>query len=166
MTDKYSVIRIIYYDTDDGFDSGINTYRKANKVLASITVADVKSFLDKQKSRQNKPYRGFNSYVSPKALHEFHIDIGDWTQSASDNNGCRYMFLAVDTFSKYIHVVPIKDKQPAYSVRAFTEILNVIGVPSQMMSDREGAWESTEFIKLLNRHKIKHIISSSPPTVF
>ena len=31
------------------------------------------------------------------------------------------------------------------------------------MSDREGAWESTEFIRLLNKHKIKHIISSSPP---
>ena len=31
------------------------------------------------------------------------------------------------------------------------------------MSDREGAWESTEFVKLLNEHKIKHIISSSPP---
>ena len=88
----------------------INTYRKANKVLNSITVADVKTFLDKQKSRQNKPYRGFNSYVSPKALHEFQIDIGDWTESASDNNGFRYMFLAVDPFSKYIHCVPIRDK--------------------------------------------------------
>ena len=75
MTDKETVIRQIYYDKDDGFDSVINTYRKANKVLNSITVADVKTFLDKQKSRQNKPYRGFNSYVSPKALHEFQIDI-------------------------------------------------------------------------------------------
>ena len=100
MTDKDSVIRSIYYDKDDGFDSVINTYRKANKVLASITVADVKSFLDKQKSRQHKPYRGFNSYVSPKALHEFHIDIGDWTQSASYNIGCMHMCLAVGTFSK------------------------------------------------------------------
>ena len=73
------------------------------------------------------------------------------------------MFLAVDTFSKYIHCVPIKNKQPAESIRAFNEILNVIGVPTQIMSDREGAWESTEFIELLNKHKIKHIISTSPP---
>ena len=138
MTDKETVIRQIYYDKDDGFDSLINTYRKANKVLNSITVADVKTFLDKQKSRQNKPYRGFNSYVSPKALHEFQIDIADWTESASGNNGFRYMFLAVDPFSKYIHCIPIKDKKPAESVRAFTEVLNVIGVPTQIMSDREG----------------------------
>ena len=58
MSEKDSVIRGIYYDKDDGFDSVINTYRKANKVLNSITVADVKTFLDKQKLRQNKPYRG------------------------------------------------------------------------------------------------------------
>ena len=56
-----------------------------------------------------------------------------------------------------------KNKQPAESIRAFNEILNVIGVPTQIMSDREGAWESTEFIELLNKHKIKHIISTSPP---
>ena len=31
------------------------------------------------------------------------------------------------------------------------------------MSDREGAWESTEFVKFLNKHKFKHIISTSPP---
>ena len=74
--DKDRVIRQVYYDIDTGFDSVINTYRKANKISSSITLADVKAFLDKQKSRQNKPYRGFNSYVSPKALHEFQIDIG------------------------------------------------------------------------------------------
>ena len=73
------------------------------------------------------------------------------------------MFLAVDIFSKYIHCVPVEYKKPAESIRAFKEILNVIGVPKNVMSDREGAWESTVFVRLLNEHKIKHIISSSPP---
>ena len=31
------------------------------------------------------------------------------------------------------------------------------------MSDREGAWESTECVKFFNKHKIKHVISASPP---
>lgn len=163
MTDKEAVLRQIYYDKDTGFGSISETYRNANKVLNTITYQDTKDWLDKQKSRQTKAYRGFNSYVSPKALHEFQIDIGDWTETAADNNGFRFMFLAVDTFSKFIHCVAIRNKQPAESVRAFEEILKVIGVPSQIMSDREGAWESKEFVRLLNAHKIKHIISSSPP---
>ena len=163
MTEKDSIIRSIYYDKDDGVDGILATYRKANKVLNTITVADVKAWMDKQKSRQTKPYRQFNSYVAPKALHELQIDIGDWTQSASDNDGFRYMFLAIDIFSKIIHCIPIKDKKPPESIRAFTEVLNVIGVPSQILHDNEGSWVSTEFIKLLNKHKIKQIISSTPP---
>ena len=67
MPDKDSVVRGIDYDKDDGFDSVFNTYRKANKVLNTITVADVKAFIEKQKGfyKQTKPYRGFNSYVAP-----------------------------------------------------------------------------------------------------
>ena len=87
-------------------------------MLNAITVADVRSFIEKQKRsyQQTKPYKGFNSYVAPSALHELQIDIGDWTHSAEDNNGFRYMFLATDVFTKSIHCVPIKDKQPQESM--------------------------------------------------
>ena len=95
-------------------------------------------------------------------MQELQIDIGDFTKSSAVNDGFRYMFLAVDIFTKFIHCVPVKDKKTKESIRAFNEILEKIGVPENIMSDREGAWESTEFIKLLNEHKIKHIISSSP----
>ena len=166
MTDKSEkdhVIRQIYYDVDTGFGSISETYRDAQKILNTITYNDVKDFLERQKSRQTKAYRGFNSYVANEPLQELQVDLGDFTASSDVNNGFRYMFLAVDIFSKYIHCVPVKDKKPAESIRAFKEILEVIGTPQRIMSDREGAWESTEFIRLLNQHKIKHIISSSPP---
>ena len=159
---KDIVIRRVYYDVDTGF-GGINeTYQNAKKILNTITYNNVKDFLERQKSRQFKKYSSFNSYVASKPLQELQIDIGDFTKSAEVNDGFRYMFLAVDIFSKYIHCVPVKDKESPESIRAFKEVINVIGVPENIMSDREGAWESTEFIKLLNEHKIKHIISSSP----
>ena len=66
--EKEHVIRQVYYN-EDGFYGVSETYRKANIILDSITVANVKSFLDKQKGRQTKAYSGFNSYVAPKALH-------------------------------------------------------------------------------------------------
>ena len=114
MSDKDSIIRSIYYDADDGFDSIINTYRKANKVLNTITVAEVKAFIEKQKGsyKQTRPYRGFNSYVAPKALHELQVDLAVFTDSSKDNDGYKYVFVAVDIFSKYICAVPIKDKKP------------------------------------------------------
>jgi LAS superfamily LD-carboxypeptidase LdcB len=109
MADKDSVIRGIYYDKGDGFDSIINTYRKANKVLDTITVTAAKLFTEKQKGsyKHIKPYSGFNSYVAPKALFEFQVDLAIFTDSAPDNNGFKFAFVAIDIFNKCIWAVPI-----------------------------------------------------------
>ena len=79
------------------------------------------------------------------------------------NNGFRYLFVAVDIFTKKAHGVAIKDKQPAESVRAMKEILKVIGVPEVLYHDNEGSWNSGDFVQLLNQNNIKQIITSTPP---
>ena len=163
QSNKDKIIRQIYYDSDSGFGSIAETHREAKKILNSITYNDVKDFLERQKSRQTKGYRGFNSYVADKPLAEIQIDIADFTASGALNNGFRYLFVAIDIFTKHCHAVPIKDKQPAESVRAMTEILKVIGVPEVIYHDNEGSWNSGDFIELLNQNKIKQIITSTPP---
>ena len=163
QSDKDKIIRQIYYDSDNGFGSISETHREAKKILNSITYNDVKDFLERQKSRQTKGYRGFNSYVADKPLAELQIDIADFTASGALNDGFRYLFVAVDIFSKHCHAVAIKDKQPAESVRAMKEILKVIGVPEVLYHDNEGSWNSGNFIQLLNQNKIKQIITSTPP---
>ena len=99
QSEKEQVIRTIYYD-DDGFDNIKTTYEKSKNVLPSITLDDVKQFLSKQKIRQKKDYRGFNSYVAEKPLHELQIDLADFTRSAEENNGIRYLMTGIDVFSK------------------------------------------------------------------
>ena len=163
QTDKDRIIRQIYYDSDSGFGSIAETHRESKKILNSITYNDVKDFLERQKSRQTKGYRGFNSYVADEPLAEIQIDIADFTMSGAINDGYRYLFVAVDIFTKFAHGVKIKDKQPAESVRAMKEILNVIGVPEVLYHDNEGSWNSGDFIQLLNQNKIKQIITSTPP---
>ena len=66
--DKNQIIRGVYYDVDTGFSIISETYREAKKILSSITYNDVKEFLGRQKPRQTKPYRGFNSYVAHEPL--------------------------------------------------------------------------------------------------
>jgi hypothetical protein len=163
QSERDKIIRQVYYDSDSGFGSIAETHRESTKILNSITYNDVKDFLERQKSRQTKGYRGFNSYVADKPLAEIQTDIADFTASGALNNGFRYLFVAVDIFSKYAHGVPIKDKQPAESVRAMKEILKVIGVPEILYHDHEGSWNSGDFVQLLNQHKIKQIITSTPP---
>ena len=109
--DKAQIIRSIYYDSESGFGSINDTYQQAKKVLSSITYNDVKEFLERQKSRQTKPYKGFNSYVAHEPLQEIQIDIADFTRSVKENDGYRYCFVAVEVFTKFCHAVPIKDKK-------------------------------------------------------
>ena len=163
MSDKEKIIRQIYYDVEDGFGSIIETHKKAHHILNTITLNDVKEFLNKQKSRQTKAYRGFNSYVAKEPLQEIQVDLAIFTDSAPDNNGYKYAFVAVDIFTKICHAVPIKDKKPQESIRAVEEIFEKIGVPEVIYHDNEGSWSSTQFIILINSHKIKQIITSTPP---
>ena len=161
--EKDKIIRQIYYDADSGFGSIADTYKASKKVLNSITYDDVKDFLSRQKVRQFKGYRGFNSYVAKEPLQEIQIDIADFTRSAEENGGIRYLFVAIDIFTKICHAVPIKDKKTPESIRAMKEVLEKIGKPETIYHDNEGSWNSTEFIRLLNEHKIKQIITTSPP---
>ena len=42
--------------------------------------------------------------------------------SAPDNNGFKYAFVAVDIFTKICHAVPIKDKKPEESIKAMKKL--------------------------------------------
>ena len=160
--EKEKVIKQIYYD-EDGFGSIKETYENSKKVLNSITLNDVKQWMDKQTIAQLKPYKGFNSYVAHHPLQEIQIDIADFTRSGSFNKNYRYLFVAVDIFTKFCHAVPIKDRQPQESVRAMTEIIEKIGKPENVYHDFEGSWTSIPFIRLLNEQKIRQITVSTPP---
>ena len=161
--EKDKIIRQIYYDADSGFGSIAETYKASKKVLNSITYDDVKDFLSRQRVRQFKGYRGFNSYVAKEPLQEIQMDIADFTKSAKANGGIRYLFVAIDIFTKICHAVPIKDKNPPESIRAMKEVLETLGKPETIYHDNEGSWSSTRFIRLLNEHKINQIITTSPP---
>ena len=135
---------------------------EAVKKDPSIRYSDVKSYLDKLPHRQTQfTYKGYNSFVSPHPLFEIELDLIDMTVKAEENDGYRYAMVGIDNFSKFAWAVPMKNKASADVVTAFKEIIEKIGKPAQLYSDREGAFESREFIKLLNDNKINHLISNA-----
>ena len=107
---KENVLRKVYYN-EDGFGSINETYKEAKKQLNTITIEDTKTWLEKQKGRQTKAYKGFNSYVADEPLEEIQIDLVDFTKNASENDGYRYCLVAVDVFTKMLWGVPIKNKK-------------------------------------------------------
>ena len=52
------------------------------------------------------------------------VDLADMQLLSKYNKGIRCILCAIDLFSKYAFVVPLKDKNGATIVNAFQEILN------------------------------------------
>ena len=159
---KEATIKKVYENAASGYGSIRDTYRQANKINPGIRYVDVKEYLNKQQHRQTQlKYKGSNSFVSPHALFEIEADFIDMTKAAEENDGFRYAFVAIDNFTKFAYAVPMKSKLGPDCTTAFKEVLNKIGVPKQLYSDREGGFESNVFITLLNQHSINHIISNT-----
>ena len=69
-----------------------------------------------------------------------------------------YFVWLVLNFTKYAWEVPINTKTPVDIVKAMEELLNKIRIPKQIYSDQEGSFNNAEFIRLMNKHKLKHIM--------
>jgi hypothetical protein len=74
----------------------------------------------------------------------------------------------VDYFSKYIFVKPIKSKQGSELTATLEETIPKFEhmAPSYkigaIVSDQEGGTRATSFVRVLNQHGIRHIMSSTP----
>jgi hypothetical protein len=120
--DKDKILQSIYYDVSDGFDTVNATYKKANEAMPSITFEYVKQWLSKQKIRQGKPLRTWNSYVSPGPKHQYAVDIADFQKIADKNDKYIYLLLCIDTFTKYGYGIPMRSKDATEVTLAMSEI--------------------------------------------
>ena len=96
----------IYYDVDTGYSSVKKTYEYAKAKDSTITLDDVKQWMNKQPNNQIRPYKSYNSWVAPYARFEYQIDIMDMNNLESDY---RYAIIVIDAFSKLADAEPMKD---------------------------------------------------------
>ena len=72
------------------------------------------------------------------------------------NKGIRYLLCAIDLFSKYAWVVPLKDKKGATIVNAFQSILDSSErKPNKMWVDQGSEFYNNHFKKWLKDNNIE-----------
>jgi hypothetical protein len=125
--DKDKILSSIYYDVEDGYDTLNSTYKKAHAAMPSITFNYVKEWMSKQKLRQGKQSRVWNSYVSPEPKHQYAVDIADMQKIADKKDNYKYLFLCIDTFTKIGYGVPMRSKDANEVTMAMKEIFKVMG---------------------------------------
>ena len=134
MTKYDGLIKKIYYDPG-GYGSVQETYKDAKKIDSTITVANVKDWFERNVERK-KQLRGFNSYISKGPRDEYEVDLFDVNYLGQKE--FPFGLLAIDNFTKFMWVEPLKGKKSAELIRGTEVLFNQMRKPKRIYSDMEG----------------------------
>ena len=158
-------LRSIYYDpAHPAAYSGIEVLYKACK-REGITRAQIKKWLKKQdtytlhRSARKKFKR--NRVVVYGINSQWQADLVDLSSMKKHNKEFRYLLVAIDCFSKYAYVVPIKSKSGESLIKAFEKILSKGEKPIALQTDKGTEFTNRPFQKWLKDHDIRYFTSNN-----
>ena len=83
------------------------------------------------------------------------VDLADMQSLSKKNKSIKYLLCAIDLFSKYTFVVPLKDKKGISIVNAFNKIIKQSNKkPNKIWVDQEGEFYNHNFKKWLSDNDI------------
>ena len=91
--------------------SGINTINSSSSILADEPHKPIIREFDKR-----KVYSQFKDNI-------WGVDLADMQSLSRKNKGIKYLLCAIDLYSKYAFVIPLKDKKRISIVNAFNKII-------------------------------------------
>ena len=116
-------------------------YQLANELIIKIE-PDIKKF------RKRKVY----SYLKDNIQG---VDLVDIQSLSKYNKGIKYSLCAIDLFSKYASVIPLKDKEGGSIVNAFQKILGSSNrKPNKILIDQGSEFQNNSFKDFLKINNI------------
>ena len=83
------------------------------------------------------------------------VDLADMQSLSKENKGIKYLLGAIDLYSKYAFVIPLKDKKGISIVNAFNKIIKQSGrKPNKIWVDQGGECYNNVFKKWLSDNDI------------
>ena len=83
------------------------------------------------------------------------VDLADMESLSKYNKGMKYLFSAIDLFSKYVWVVPLKDKRGITIVNAFPKIILNGRKPNKIWLDQGGEFYNNLFKRFLKINNVE-----------
>ena len=84
-----------------------------------------------RKFKKRKVYSSFRDNI-------WGVDLADMQSLSKYNKGNKYLLCAIDLFSKYAWVVPLKDKRGITIVNAFQKVVSKGRKPNKIWVDQSG----------------------------
>ena len=123
--------------------SGINTTKPSSSILADeIHKLVIKKF------EKRKVYLQFRDNI-------WGVDLADMQSLSRKNKGIKYLLCAIDLFSQYAFVIPLKDKKGISIINAFDKIIKQFNrKPNKIWVDQGGEVYNNFFKKWLSDNNI------------
>jgi hypothetical protein len=153
---RRNIIKEVYENPRTGFGNLAETLRLARQREPRITRDEVRSFLDSLVVREDRPQRKYNSFVPYQPMHQLQVDLADMTAFAQ--GPYKFMLVAIDTFTKKLTAVPMKDKQAATAARAWDTVVKDLGIPAYVYSD-DGSEFKSAFKQKLDYFDVDKIVT-------
>ena len=83
------------------------------------------------------------------------VDLADMQSLSKYNKGIKYLLCAIDLFSKYAWVVPLKDKKGTSIVNAFQKIISEGRKPNKIWVDQGSEFYNNLFKRFLKTSNIE-----------
>ena len=129
--------------TGSGFKKLKNTTRPSSSILADELHKPII-----RKFNKRKVYSQFKDNI-------WGVDLADMQSLSRKNKGIKYLLCAIDLYSKYAFVIPLKDKKGISIVNAFNEIIKQSNrKPNKIWVDQEGEFYNNVFEKWLSDNGI------------
>ena len=123
--------------------SSLERTKEVNKILAEELYKPVI-----KKFNKRKVYSQFKDNI-------WGVDFADMQSLSRKSKGIKYLLCAIDLFSKYAFVVPLKDKKRNSTVNAFNKIIKQSNrKPNKIWLDQGGEFYNHNFKKWLSSNDV------------
>ena len=127
--------------------SGFKKLKYTTKPSSSILADELHKPIIR-KFNKRKVYSQFKDNI-------WEVDLADMQSLSKKNKGIKYLLCAIDLFSKYTFVIPLKDKKGISIVNAFNKIIKQSNrKPNKIWVDQGGEFYNNVFEKWLSDNDI------------
>ena len=159
---RQQIIKRVYEDPRTGFGNLEQTLRRARAKDVSISRGEVRQFLSSLIAREDRPEKGYNSFVPRQPMFQLQADLADMSVFAK--GPYRYLLVAIDTFSKKLTAVPMANKEAATAARAWDQVVKDLGIPNNVYVD-DGTEFKKEFKAKLDYFDVDKVVTRGHATV-
>ena len=111
-----------------------------------------------RKFKRRKVYSSFRDNI-------WGVDLADMQSLSKYHKGTKYLLYAIDLFSKYAWVAPLKDKTGITIVNAFQKIISKGRKPNKIWIDQGGEFYNNLFKRFLKINSIEMYSTYNPASI-